>query len=128
MSYLETCFTKTDSADNKLEPSRNLIVLKLYKTWCLAFTISDMKAILGAPRKHYLNGEALMQTFFTLPDGSMIDIELLYCFKQKVNTMNLVRSPHRFINIKDNYSLNDYYTVEPVERKDIGSDEASTFE
>jgi len=87
------------------------------------YTLGDMEAIM-ASEKILVNNKP--ESFFYLPNGIVIDSTLSTCFKNKVNTMKLDTNIHQFRIIDDKFFI--YYKVEPVERKDIGSDEESTFD
>ena len=131
MSYLDKCASKTDLFMNKLKPSRNLIVFIVSENCYVAYTLNEMKEIMASTNNHYCVEHAdtnKLKRFFYLPNGIRVDSSLKTCFENKVNTMKLVKSENKFyLGFEDNKQYYSYYSVEPVLRQNIGSDEDSTF-
>lgn len=117
MSYLDK--------SNKLTPSRNLIVFVFSESKYDVYTLKDMEAVMASEKK-ILNKDGNLESFFYLSNGIVVDSTLSTCFKNKVNTMKLDANIHQFHVINDRFFI--YYKVEPLKRKDIGSEEESTFE
>lgn len=127
MSYLDRCVSKKDLFFKKLKPSCNLIIFVLSDSLYIAYTLNEMKEILKAGQNHYIENTEL-QTFHCLPNKMYIDSTLKKCNDSKVNTMRFVKSENKF---RTGFGLNkqvfDFYSVSPLSRTDIGSDEQSVF-
>ena len=129
MSYLDKCSEQTDLFFNKLKPSRNIIVFIVSENCYVAYTLNDIKEIMGCEKNHYIEGLEKLETFFYLPNGIRVDSSLSNCFENKVNTMKLIESKNKFyIGIDTNKQIYSYYSVEAVLRQAINSDEDSTFD
>ena len=128
MPYLDKCSVQTDLLLNTLKPSRNLVVFIVSENCYVAHTLADLKTIMDSPKKHYIEDNDRLETFFYLPNGIRIDSSLSICFNYKVNTMKFVKSEHKFrLGLEANKRLYSYYSVEPALRLDIDSEEDSSF-
>ena len=132
MSYLDKCFETNDMYLNKLKPSRNLIVFILSENSYSVLTLNDYKKIMTLPlykENHYIEESDKLESFFFLPNRIVVDSSLETCFNEKANTMKLILTKNKFRKgFGENKQLFSYYTVSPVSRNDIGSDELSVFE
>ena len=129
MSYLDKCTVKTDLLFNKLKPSRNIIVFIVSENVYTAYTLNDLKEIINLDKRHYIDGCDILETFFYLPNGIVVDSSLKTCFENKVNTMKLVETGNKFqIRYGNSRRIFVYYKVEAVSRQSINSTEESTFD
>lgn len=132
MSYIDNLVSKQDLFFNDLKPNRNLIIFIIKPDVYLAYTLTEMKEIIKEKREHHIkdkeNTNRPISSFFHLPIKITIDISLEKCFYDKSNTLKLVKSENKYIKgFGTNEQFYSYYSVTPVLRNEIGSNELSTF-
>lgn len=120
-SYIKKCVFKTDSEYNDLKPSRDLIVFIVDENHYIGYTIKDMNRVMATDKTFKVcNDPVRGKKFYYLKYNIVVDSSLQTCMVNKINTMKL-------IPCEQQSNVPFHYSVEAVERKDIGSDEASTL-
>lgn len=128
MSYLDKCVVKTNFFLRKLRPSHNLIIFIFSENVYIPVCRADLKKIIESKQKHYIKDTEILETFFKLPNEIQVDISLEKCFTNRNNTMKLELKNQFRIGFDKNERLFKYYSVIPVERSVIDSQEISTFD
>ncbi len=128
MSYMVKCAVMTDFYLSELKPCSDLIIFVLSDDVYIPVSRKDFKKIMELKQTHTEESTNINQSFYRIPNEIYIDSSLENCFKNKNNTMKLELKGRFKVVSKPSERTFCYYTVTPLKRKDINSDEKSVFD